>query len=138
MHQQQAVFENIVGKGEIARNEQFLLFPQCFLLNQIIVSAFVHIFDIISLFSSEFEKPKIAISGRGSKWLESITVKRRKYCLEVFLPFLLLFSDLKTVATDLPFFENLQNFTIFFCDSLLSDLTKYEIKKGNTSLGKIL
>ena len=25
-------FENAVGKGEIARNEQFLLFPQCFLL----------------------------------------------------------------------------------------------------------
>ena len=24
-------FENSVGKGEIARNEQFLLFPQCFL-----------------------------------------------------------------------------------------------------------
>ena len=24
-------FENIVGKGEIARNEQFLLFSQCFL-----------------------------------------------------------------------------------------------------------
>ena len=24
--------ENSVGKGEIARNEQFLLFPQCFLL----------------------------------------------------------------------------------------------------------
>ena len=23
--------ENTVGKGEIARNEQFLLFPQCFL-----------------------------------------------------------------------------------------------------------
>ena len=23
--------ENIAGKGEIARNEQFLLFPQCFL-----------------------------------------------------------------------------------------------------------
>ena len=22
--------ENIVGKGEIARDEQFLLFPQCF------------------------------------------------------------------------------------------------------------
>ena len=30
-------FENIVGKGEIACNEQFLLYPQCFLLNQIIV-----------------------------------------------------------------------------------------------------
>ena len=25
------VFENTVGKGEVARNEQFLLFPQCFL-----------------------------------------------------------------------------------------------------------
>ena len=24
-------FENTVGKGEIARNEQFLPFPQCFL-----------------------------------------------------------------------------------------------------------
>ena len=24
-------FENTVGKGEIAQNEQFLLFPQCFL-----------------------------------------------------------------------------------------------------------
>ena len=27
-------FENTVGKGEIARNEQFLLFPQCFLYFQ--------------------------------------------------------------------------------------------------------
>ena len=26
MHQQQTAFENIVGKGEIAHNEQFLLF----------------------------------------------------------------------------------------------------------------
>ena len=25
--------ENSVGKGEIARNEQFLLFPQCFQKN---------------------------------------------------------------------------------------------------------
>ena len=25
-----ACVENIVGKGEIARHEQFLLFPQCF------------------------------------------------------------------------------------------------------------
>ena len=24
-------FENTVGKGELARNEQFILFPQCFL-----------------------------------------------------------------------------------------------------------
>ena len=61
MHQQQPYFENIVGKGEIAGNEQFLLFPQCFSLNQIVVSSFVHIFDIISLFSAELEEPEINI-----------------------------------------------------------------------------
>ena len=57
MHQQQIAFDNIVGKGEIARKEQFLLFPQCFLLNQIIVSPFVHIFYIISLLAIELEEP---------------------------------------------------------------------------------
>ena len=65
MHQQQTAFENIVGKEEIPRKEQFLPFPQCFLLNQIIVSPFVHIFDIISLLSAELEKPKICILGKG-------------------------------------------------------------------------
>ena len=64
-HQQQTAFENIVGRGEIARKEQFLLFPQCFLLHQIIVSPFVHIFDIISLFAAEFEEGKIGVSGKG-------------------------------------------------------------------------
>ena len=68
MHQQWTAFENIVGKEEIAHNEQFLLFPQCFLLNQIFKSPFVHIFDIISLFAAEIEEPKIGISG---KWLNS-------------------------------------------------------------------
>ena len=48
-HQQQSAFKKKVGKEEIAHNEQFLLFPQCFELNQITVSPFVHIFDIISL-----------------------------------------------------------------------------------------
>ena len=55
-----------MGKGEIGHNEHFLLFPQCFLLNQIIVSPFVNIFDIISLFAAEFEEPKTGVSG---KWL---------------------------------------------------------------------
>ena len=55
-----------MGKEEIARNEQFLLFPQCFLLNQKIVShPFVNIFDIISLFAAELEKRKIGISSKG-------------------------------------------------------------------------
>ena len=61
MHQQETAFENIVGKEEIAHNKQFLLFPQCLLLNQNIVSPFVHIFDIISLFAAELEEPKITM-----------------------------------------------------------------------------
>ena len=64
MHQQQTAFENTVEKGEIARNEQFFLFPQCFLIFQIILSPFVHIFDI-SLFATEFDEHKIGISGKG-------------------------------------------------------------------------
>ena len=54
-------FENIVGKEEIAGNEQFLLFPQCFLLKQKIVSPFCKIFDIISLFAAELEELKISM-----------------------------------------------------------------------------
>ena len=42
-------------KGEIAHHKQFLLFPQCFLLNQIIVYPFVYIFVIISLFAADLE-----------------------------------------------------------------------------------
>ena len=60
-HQQQTAFENIVGKEEIAHNEQFLLFPQCFLLDQKIVSPFVNIFDIISLLAAELGVPKIGM-----------------------------------------------------------------------------
>ena len=67
MHQQQTAFEKIVGKGGIVRTEQFLLFPHCFLLNQILVSLLVHIFDIIFLFAAELEEPKIGISGKGLK-----------------------------------------------------------------------
>ena len=55
MRQQQIAFENIVGKEEIARIEQFLLFLHCFQLNQKIVSPFVNTFDIISLFAAEME-----------------------------------------------------------------------------------
>ena len=56
-----------MGKGEIAHNEQFLLFPECFLLNQVIVFPFVHIFDIISIFAAELEEPKIGLSGKSLK-----------------------------------------------------------------------
>ena len=56
-----------MGKEEIARNEQFLLFPQCFLLNLKILFPYVNIFYIISLFAAELEEPKIGISGKGLK-----------------------------------------------------------------------
>ena len=53
-----------MGKGEIACNDQFLLFPQCFLLNQIIGFPFVRIFDKLSFFAAELEEPEIEISGK--------------------------------------------------------------------------
>ena len=59
------ILKTLLEKGEIAGNDQFLLFPQFFLLSQLIVSPFVHIFDIISLFAAEFEWPKIGISVKG-------------------------------------------------------------------------
>ena len=61
MHQQQTAIEDIVGKEEIARNEKFPLFPQCFLLNKIIVSPYAHIFYNISIFAEKLEDPKIGI-----------------------------------------------------------------------------
>ena len=61
MHQQPTAFENIVGKEEIARNEQFLLFPPCFLPDQIIVSPFVNFYDIISFFAADLGEPKLGM-----------------------------------------------------------------------------
>ena len=65
MHQQQTPFENSAGKEEIAGNEQFLLYPQSFLLNQEIVSPFVNSFDFISLFAAESEEPEIGNQVKG-------------------------------------------------------------------------
>ena len=61
MDQQQTAFENIVGKEEIAHNEQFLLFPECFLLYWKVVSPFVNTYDILSVFASKLEKPKVGM-----------------------------------------------------------------------------
>ena len=46
------------------RNKQFLLFPQCFLLNQKILSLFFNIFYIIPLFAVELEEPEIGMWGK--------------------------------------------------------------------------
>ena len=64
-HEEQRAFENIAGKGEIACNEQFLLFPQCFLLYEISVSPFIHIFEFIFLFVAELEESKFAYQVKG-------------------------------------------------------------------------
>ena len=45
MRLQYKSFENTEGKGEIARNEQFVLFPQCFLPVWII---FLHFHQILN------------------------------------------------------------------------------------------
>ena len=78
MHQQQIAFENIVGKEEIARNKQFLLFPQCFLLNQIIVPHLSIFFDITFLFAADLEELKI---GRGGKGL-SLFLLQPNFCFD--------------------------------------------------------
>ena len=47
--QQQTTFENMVAKGEIAHDEQFLLWPQCFQLYLTIQLFFMEIFRFLSL-----------------------------------------------------------------------------------------
>ena len=64
-HQQETAFENIVGKGEIARNEQFLLFPQCFQTSQIIIPICPSFRHHIFLFAAELKEPKIGVLGKG-------------------------------------------------------------------------
>ena len=52
---------NVLDMDFSQNNKQFLLFAQCFLLNQKIVSPFVNILDIISLFAADLEEPKIGM-----------------------------------------------------------------------------
>ena len=58
-------FENIVAKGEIAQNVQFLLFPQCFLLYQKLKPIFVHALYIFPQMLSERNTLKIVYQGKG-------------------------------------------------------------------------
>ena len=62
--EERKAFENIVGKGENAGNQHFLLFPQCFLLYQkteIIISVTV---NLSSAYSFNLDKPKIFSFGK--------------------------------------------------------------------------
>ena len=58
-------FENTVGKGEIARNEQFLLFPQCFLSVWITFCHFHYNLLLSSANSSSLEESKICRLEKG-------------------------------------------------------------------------
>ena len=49
---QQTTFENIVAKGEIAHDEQFILLSQCFQLNSIINIQLKHfLLNFVKMFS---------------------------------------------------------------------------------------
>ena len=65
MHQQQTVFENIVGKEEIACNELFLLFPQCFLHNQINVPHLSIFWTSYLYLLLNLKSPKLAHEVKG-------------------------------------------------------------------------
>ena len=65
MYQQQTAFENIVGKAEIAHNEQFFLLSQCFLLNQIIVSPSVQFLTSYLYLLLNWKSLKLACQVKG-------------------------------------------------------------------------
>ena len=51
----QTTFENIVAKGEIAHDEQFLLWPQCFQLYLTVKLSFKEILQVFfTMFSKSF------------------------------------------------------------------------------------
>ena len=52
-------------KKKLLLTSNFFFSHNVFLLNQIIVSPFVHVFDTIFSFAAEVEEPKIAIFGKG-------------------------------------------------------------------------
>ena len=64
-HQQQTSFENIVGKEEIACNKQFLLFPQHFLLSQIIVPHLLIFLTSYFYLLLNWKSPKLTYGVKG-------------------------------------------------------------------------
>ena len=57
-------FENNVAKGEIAHDEQFLLWPQCFQVYLTIKLSFMEIFQVFSIKASVTDVSWI-IAGKG-------------------------------------------------------------------------
>ena len=66
-------FENTVGKGEIARNEQFLLFPQCFLPIWITFCNLRQIWNFCLQTLSVWRSPKFVVW----QWVEEFLISLR-------------------------------------------------------------
>ena len=78
--EQQTSFENIVEKGEIARNEQFLLFPQCFPLNQIMFPNWsIYLYLLLNWKSLKLAYEVKVLSGQGLKPFADIIGNRQIY-----------------------------------------------------------
>ena len=67
----QKPFENTLGKGEIARNKQFLLFPQCFYLLEKLSAIFIKSKIVVSQ-CFEFGRVKKLSFGKGLKTRRAI------------------------------------------------------------------
>ena len=68
-------FENIVGKGENADNQKFLLFPQCFLPSKTSFPYFIlFCFVVCKINAFNLDPSKILSFGKELKW------KSKKFC----------------------------------------------------------
>ena len=71
IHVQQTTFENIVVKGEIINDKQFVILPQIFQFYSIIILSFVEIFHIFAVIWCTY-----LVHGAGlTKDLENIETK---------------------------------------------------------------
>ena len=59
------IFENIVAKGEIAHDQQFLLWPQSFQLYLIIKLSFMEIFQVFVTMFSKSSAADLLYVGKG-------------------------------------------------------------------------
>ena len=61
----ETTFENIVAKGEIARDEQFPLWPQCFQLYLTVKISLVEIFQVFVTMFSKSSAADLLYIGKG-------------------------------------------------------------------------
>ena len=72
--------KNIVGKGEIACDKQFLLFPQCFLFYQRISTQLYHLLACTLHFLSVWKNMKYIVWRKGLSFCETVRVMTCQSC----------------------------------------------------------